>query len=55
MYLHILMAIDSDVVDREIMHTVQVGALICLTRLLFKVDEDRSAVSERYITVILPL
>ena len=25
MYLHILMAIDSDVVDRDIVHTVQVG------------------------------
>ena len=25
MYLHILMAIDTDVVDREIVHTLQVG------------------------------
>jgi len=25
MYLHILMAIDSDVVDRDIVHTLQVG------------------------------
>ena len=41
MYLHILMAIDSDVVDREIMHTLQVGALIDVRAgLLFKVHEE---------------